>query len=77
MEPAAVPRLRGRTAARTEGRLQPGFGLANLVGITALVFALLLAATSSDRAVRELGGAVWKWLPHSALFVTGRARRSA
>jgi len=51
-----------------EARLEPGFGLANLVGLTALGFALLLAATSSDRALRRLGPG-WKWLHHSALFV--------
>jgi len=51
-----------------EARLEPGFGLANLVGLTALVFALVLAATSSDWALRRLG-AGWKWLHHSALFV--------
>lgn len=52
-----------------EVRLEPGFGLANLVGLTALVFALILAATSSDRALRRLGPSAWKWLHHSALFV--------
>lgn len=52
-----------------EVRLEPGFGLANLVGLTALGFALVLAATSSDRALRSLGGPAWKWLHHSALFV--------
>ena len=51
-----------------EARMEPGFGLANLVGLTALVFALVLAATSSDRALRRLGSG-WKWLHHSALFV--------
>jgi len=51
-----------------EARLEPGFGLANLIGLMALVFALLLAATSSDWALRRLG-AGWKWLHHSALFV--------
>ena len=59
----AVPQL-GR-----EVRLEPGFGLANLVGLTALVFALVLAATSSDWAMRRLGAPAWKWLHHSALFV--------
>lgn len=59
----AVPQL-GR-----EVRLEPGFGLANLVGLTALGFALLLAATSSDWAMRRLGGPAWRWLHHSALFV--------
>jgi len=51
-----------------EARMEPGFGLANLIGVTALVFALVLAATSSDWALRRLG-AGWKWLHHSALFV--------
>ena len=52
-----------------EVRLEPGFGLANLVGLTALMFALVLAASSSDRALRRLGAPAWKWLHHSALFV--------
>lgn len=52
-----------------EVRLEPGFGLANLVGVTALAFALVLAATSSDWALRRLGSPAWKWLHHSALFV--------
>ena len=49
-------------------RLEPGFGLANLIGLTALWFALVLAATSSDWAVQRLGRG-WKRLHHSALFV--------
>ena len=52
-----------------EVRLEPGFGLANLVGLTALGFTSVLAATSSDRALRRLGAPAWKWLHHSALFV--------
>ena len=52
-----------------EARLEPGFGLANLVGVVALVFALVLAATSSDWALRRLGAPAWRWLHHSALFV--------
>lgn len=51
-----------------EVRMEPGFGLANMVGLTALLFALVLAATSSDWALRRLGPS-WKWLHHSALFV--------
>lgn len=43
-------------------RFEPGFGLANLMGLTALIFALILAATSSDRAVSLLGVSSWKWL---------------
>ncbi len=45
-----------------EARLEPGFGLANLIGSVALVLALLLAATSSDRALRRLGRPAWSWL---------------
>lgn len=50
-------------------RLEPGFGLANLLGITALILALVLAATSSDRAVRYLGVASWKWLHYGAYII--------
>jgi len=45
-----------------EVRLEPGFGLANLVGVVALILALVLAATSSDRALRTLGLPAWTWL---------------
>jgi sulfoxide reductase heme-binding subunit YedZ len=45
-----------------EARLEPGFGLANLIGTVALVLALVLAATSSDRALRRLGRPAWTWL---------------
>ncbi|MFP5335741.1 MAG: ferric reductase-like transmembrane domain-containing protein [Actinomycetes bacterium] len=51
-----------------EARLEPGFGLANLIGLVALVWLLLLLATSSDRAVRFLGAQAWKWL-HTGAYV--------
>ena len=51
-----VPQL-GRTA-----RLEPGFGLANLMGLVAMAWLLVLLATSSDRAVRRLGPGVWAWV---------------
>jgi len=54
-----VPQL-GRTA-----RMEPGFGLANLLGLLALAWTLALVATSTDRAVRWLGPQSWKWL-HNA-----------
>lgn len=57
-----VPQL-GRVA-----RLEPGFGLANLIGLVALAWTLVLAATSSDRATRLLGPGAWKWL-HSGAYV--------
>lgn len=52
-----------------EVRLEPGFGLSNMIGVVALAFALVLAATSSDWALRRLGAQAWKWLHHSARFV--------
>lgn len=47
---------------------EPGFGLANLMGLMALTFALALAATSSDKAVSYLGISSWKWL-HNFTYV--------
>jgi methionine sulfoxide reductase heme-binding subunit len=55
-----IPEL-GRTA-----RWEPGFGLANLIGLVALAWALVLAATSSNRAVRLLGSPAWKWIHQGA-----------
>lgn len=49
-------------------RFEPGFGLANLMGLLALLFGLVLAATSFDRAVSYLGLSSWKWL-HSFTYV--------
>lgn len=56
-----VPQL-GRTA-----RMEPGFGLANVLGLLALAWTLALVATSTDRAVRWLGPRAWKWL-HNASY---------
>jgi methionine sulfoxide reductase heme-binding subunit len=58
-----IPQL-GRTA-----RLEPGFGLANILGVVALLWTLILLATSSDRAARLLGGHGWKFLHTSAYIV--------
>jgi len=58
-----VPQL-GRTA-----RMEPGFGLANIIGLIALTWGLVLAATSSDRALRLLGPSAWKWLHNGAYVV--------
>lgn len=46
---------------------QNGFGLANAIGIAALVLAALLAATSSDFAMRRLGVSGWKFLQMGVL----------
>lgn len=52
-----------------EARWEPGFGLANLLGLSALVVALMLAATSSDWAIRALRAPAWKFLHTGAYFV--------
>ena len=49
--------------------VDPGFGLANLVGIVALAWALLIAATSSDHALRLLGQRSWKFVQRFAYVV--------
>mgnify|MGYP000091252058 CR=1 FL=1 len=52
-----------------EARMEPGFGLANLIGLVALVWMLVLVATSSDRALRFLGPPAWKWIHNGAYVV--------
>ena len=49
-------------------RIEPGFGLSNLVGLVALAWLLILCATSFDRAIKKLGGSGWKWL-HTGAYV--------
>lgn len=58
-----VPQL-GRVA-----RLEPGFGLSNLVGLLAMLLTLALMVTSTDRAVRALGPSAWKLLQLSSYTV--------
>lgn len=58
-----IPQL-GRVA-----RLEPGFGLANLLGVVAIVWAVVLGATSWDGAVRRLGPGAWKWVHYGAYVV--------
>ncbi len=41
---------------------QPGFALANLLGLAALIFALILTITSFDRSIKSLGYPSWKWI---------------
>ncbi|OGC47420.1 MAG: hypothetical protein A3A94_03265 [Candidatus Portnoybacteria bacterium RIFCSPLOWO2_01_FULL_43_11] len=47
----------------------PEFQLPRLLGLIALFLTLLLAATSSDRAVNFLGISSWKWLHYSAYTI--------
>lgn len=46
--------------------LEHGFGLANIIGLVALLYGAVLAITSADRAVRFLGGSTWKFVQSSA-----------
>ncbi|VAW10961.1 FIG01026394: hypothetical protein [hydrothermal vent metagenome] len=46
--------------------LQHGFGLANAIGIAALLYGIVLALASSNWSQRLLGGTVWKYLQQSA-----------
>jgi methionine sulfoxide reductase heme-binding subunit len=46
---------------------QHGFGLANAIGLAALFLAAVLAATSSDFALRRLGVSGWKFLQMGVL----------
>lgn len=50
-------------------RMEPGFGLANIVGAFAMFFLLLLLATSTSRAIRFLGPSSWKYLHYSVIIV--------
>jgi methionine sulfoxide reductase heme-binding subunit len=50
-------------------RLEPGFGLANAMGIIAAAGTLLLVATSSNRAINLLGPSAWKYLQNGAYVV--------
>ncbi len=42
--------------------LQHGFGLANILGIVALLYGVVLALTSNNLSQRLLGGVVWKFI---------------
>lgn len=49
--------------------VDPGFGLANLIGLVALFWALVLLAISSDRAIRYLGSRTWKHIQQYAYVI--------
>ncbi len=46
-----------------------GFGLANVIGILALVYALVLTVSSNDLSQRWLGMSVWKYLQQGAYIL--------
>ncbi|VAW30321.1 hypothetical protein MNBD_CHLOROFLEXI01-2239, partial [hydrothermal vent metagenome] len=58
-----IPEL-GRLA-----RLEPGFGLSNLIGMVAVLLTLVLVGTSSNWAVSRLGATSWKWLQYGSYTV--------
>lgn len=58
-----IPEL-GRLA-----RLEPGFGLSNVIGMVAIILTLALVATSSTKAVNFLGASAWKWLQYGSYTV--------
>lgn len=58
-----IPEL-GRIA-----RMEPGFGLSNLVGLVAIVLTVALVATSSNWAINFLGASAWKWLQYGSYTV--------
>lgn len=49
--------------------VDPGFGLANLIGLVALAWGLVIAAVSSDLAMRALGSRSWKFVQGFAYVV--------
>ncbi len=50
-------------------RMEPGFGLANVVGLVAVLLTLVLVATSSNWAINLLGASAWKWLQYGSYTV--------
>ena len=46
--------------------VQQGFALANVVGVAALLYGFVLAATSNDFSQRKLGTSVWKYIQQGA-----------
>ena len=50
-------------------RLEPGFGLANLIGFVAVLWIAVLAFTSSDKAMKWLGASSWKWIHTGSITI--------
>jgi len=46
-----------------------GFGLANVIGIVALLYGIVLALASNDWSQRLLGGSAWKFLQQGAYIL--------
>ena len=50
-------------------RMESGFGMANILGLMAVLIALPLMATSTDWATRALGASAWKFLHYGAYTI--------
>ena len=50
-------------------RMESGFGMANILGLLAVLIALPLMATSADWATRALGASSWKFLHYAAYSI--------
>lgn len=50
-------------------RLESGFGMANLLGLVAVLLTLPLMVTSADWALRALGGSAWKFLHYGVYTI--------
>ena len=67
-----LPRLLGLLVHPIRGGYvmsEHGFGLANVLGIVALVYGIILVAISNEHAVRRLGGSVWKFIQRGAYIL--------
>lgn len=49
--------------------IEPGFGMANLIGLIGLFFITLLFVTSSNKAIQFLGPKSWKFLHYSVNII--------
>lgn len=49
--------------------VEPGFGMANLIGLVAVIFTIILFVTSSNKAIQFLGPKSWKFLHYSAYII--------
>lgn len=50
-------------------RMESGFGMANILGLLAVLIALPLMVTSADWATRALGAGAWKFLHYGAYTI--------
>ncbi|MCH8893433.1 MAG: ferric reductase-like transmembrane domain-containing protein [Chloroflexi bacterium] len=50
-------------------RMESGFGMANILGLMAVLIALPLMATSTDWATRALGASAWKFIHYGSYTI--------